>query len=374
MTAELDVDRLVMSADSLSDPPRRIGPEYERYIEYEGGVRRLPARGQDPSAEQLRALHQHMVIARAVDQEAIYLQRQGHLGVYASSRGQEAAQVGSAAALATSDWLFPSYREMGAAIVRGLPPESILHSWRGTWFAAHDVREHRFGLLTIPLATQAPHAVGLAFASKQDGHGDVVLCYLGDGATSEGDAHEAFNFASVFEVPVVFLIQNNQYAISVPLAKQTRASSLALKGGAYGMPGYRCDGNDVVAVHAATKEAVCRARAGEGPSIVEAVTYRMEPHTTSDDPQRYRTTEETASWAALDPITRLEEHLQRAGILDADGSDRATTAAATEATRVRHEIEHSPQAEPSELFEHVLARPSAQLDRQREEVERAFGS
>ena len=346
---------------------------YRRYVGDETGVTEQPGEAPPPDADIARGLYRSMRVARAVDREAIFLQRQGHLGVYASSLGQEAAQVGSAAAVERSDWIFPSYREMGAAIVRGLPPEAILHAWRGTWFADHDIHEHRFGLLTIPLATQALHAVGFAMASAQAGEPEVVLCYLGDGANSEGDAHEAYNFAAVFQVPVVFVVQNNQYAISVPLTRQTRVASFAHKGLAYGMPGFSCDGNDVLAVHGATREAVDRARQGLGPSIVEAVTYRMEAHTTSDDPSRYRADEEVAHWADRDPILRLESELEAAGLLGDELRDEVEHAATTEAARVRATIEGAVEPEPTDLFDHVLERRSPQLERQREEVHRAFG-
>lgn len=317
-------------------------------------------------------MYRAAVTARAVDQEAIYLQRQGHLGVYASSRGQEAIQVATATALAGDDWLFPSYRELGAAVARGLPPEHVLHPWRGTWFATHDPVEHRFGLLTIPLATQTLHAVGFALAGAHDDvRGEVVACFLGDGATSEGDAHEAWNLAAVFGLPVVFVVQNNGYAISVPVDRQTRAASLAHKAVGYGMAGFRCDGNDLRSSAAAVDAAVDRARRGDGPSIVEALTYRMEAHTTSDDPSRYRDDAEVASWRARDPIEQAERGLRQAGVLDDAGVEQTASAAAAEAARVRHVIESTPPTDPEELFEHVLATPSRQLRRAREEVRRA---
>jgi 2-oxoisovalerate dehydrogenase E1 component alpha subunit len=362
------VQDVLASLPAMPDGPAEPEPDYGRYLEDAHGVREQRCVAAVPEAALLLRWYRDMRIARGVDQEAIYLQRQGHLGTYASSKGQEAAQVGSASAARSSDWIFPSYREMGAAVSRGLPPEAILHAWRGTWFAVHDPAEHRFGLLTIPLATQALHATGLALASVQDGHDDVVLCYLGDGATSEGDAHEAFNFAAVFQLPVVFVIQNNQYAISVPVARQTRVRSLARKGFAYGMPGYTCDGNDVVAVHGAVGEAVERARQGLGPSIVEAVTYRMEAHTTADDPTRYRDAEEVARWQERDPITRLEVRLERQGLLDAATREHVDDLVATETARVRRTIVETEEVHPRELFEHVLASPSARLARQQQEV------
>lgn len=358
-----------LDATTVEEPtPAAPEADYGRYVEDATGVREERRSVPSPSDALLLSWYRDMSVTRAVDQEAIYLQRQGHLGTYASSKGQEAAQVGSASAARPTDWIFPSYREMGAAVTRGLPPEAILHAWRGTWFSTHDVEEHRFGLLTIPLATQTLHAVGLALASSQDGHDDVVLCYLGDGATSEGDAHEAFNFAAVFQLPVVFVIQNNQYAISVPVARQTRVPSLARKGFAYGMPGFTCDGNDVAVVHRAVTEAVDRARQGLGPSIVEAVTYRMEAHTTADDATRYRDDAEVARWKKLDPLDRLEARLQRRGLLDAVTREHVADLVATETARLRKVIVETEEAHPGELFEHVLAQPSARLTRQKQEV------
>ena len=350
-----------------------LDASYELYEGDDDGLQRRTVSATPPDPDRLLQRFASMVVARAVDQEAIYLQRQGHLGVYGSSRGQEAAQVGSAAALHDHDWLFPSYREMGAVVVRGLLPEDMLHPWRGTWFATHDVHSHRFGLLTIPLATQTLHAVGFALGLRQEGSDAVVLCYLGDGATSEGDAHEAFNFAAVLNVPVVFVIQNNQYAISVPVSRQSRVTALARRAYGYGMPGLRCDGNDVTAVEAATTDAVNRARSRSGPCLVEAVTYRMEAHTTSDDPSRYRSAEEVARWQALDPLARVEHHLRELGRLDDARLEEISHTANAEASRVRSAIESTVDVGPAELFDHVFAKPSPRLTRQREAVIRAFG-
>jgi 2-oxoisovalerate dehydrogenase E1 component alpha subunit len=319
----------------------------------------------DLKDEDFRNLYRYMVLARRVDKQAINLQRQGQLGVYASLLGQEAAQVGSAYALGPKDWVFPSYREMGAGLVRGVDPGKVLHLFRGTWLAGHDPGENHFGLLAIPIGTQALHAAGYAMAAKFDGSDLVVMCYFGDGATSEGDPHEAMNFAAVYHAPCIFFVQNNQYAISVPLSLQTKCPTIAHKAVGYGMPGLRCDGNDVLATYAVTKAAVERARSGEGPSLIEAVTYRMEAHTTADDPTRYRTPDELEEWKRRDPIARFETFLEKEGLLDeslrADIDDEAKRLA----KRMRDEIYDAPHGDPLELFEHVYVDPPATYEEQK---------
>src|SRR5437867_6781407 len=260
----------------------------------------------DLKEEDFRQIYRHMVVARRADQEGTNLQRQGELGVYTPLLGQEAAQIGSVYALSERDWIFPSYRELGAALFRGIDPPAIMHMFRGTVHGGDwDAREHRFAYYTVPIATQMLHAAGFARAVQIDKANIVVLTYFGDGATSEGDFHEACNYAGVWKVPVVFFCQNNQYAISVPLSKQTAAPTISAKALGYGFPGVRVDGNDVLASYVVTREAVRRARRGEGPTLIEAVTYRRGPHSTADDPTRYRTNEELKQWEALDPIARF---------------------------------------------------------------------
>lgn len=319
----------------------------------------------DLKDEDFRNLYRFMVLSRRVDKQAINLQRQGQLGVYASLLGQEAAQIGSAYALDFRDWIFPSYREMGAALVRGLDPGKTLHLYRGTWLSYHDPYESNFALLSIPIGTQALHAAGYAMAAKFDGADLVTLCYIGDGATSGGDPHEAMNFAAVFSAPCLFFVQNNQYAISVPLSAQTKAPTIAHKGVGYGMPGFRCDGNDVLATYAVTKTAVDRARRGEGPSLIEAVTYRMEAHTTADDPARYRTPEELEEWRRRDPIARFETFLKAEGLLDDELRAQIDEEAQTYARRMREEIYDAPHPDPLELFEHVYHDPPPSYAEQR---------
>jgi pyruvate dehydrogenase E1 component alpha subunit len=356
-----------MDAAPLTPDPATLLPPAEpvQLLDHQGVLHDVDDYPLDLKDEDFRNLYRFMVLARRVDKQAINLQRQGQLGVYASLLGQEAAQVGGAYALAEQDWVFPSYREMGAALVRGVDPGRILHLFRGTWLSDHDPHATHFGLLSIPIGTQALHAAGFAMGAKFDGKNLVVLSYFGDGATSEGDPHEAMNFAAVYDAPCVFFVQNNQYAISVPLSQQTRAPTIAHKAIGYGMPGYRCDGNDVLATYAVAKHAIERARDGQGPSLIEAVTYRMEAHTTADDATRYRTAEELAEWNALDPIARLETFLTKEGLLDDDLHAQIDAEAKSYAARMREEIYDAPHGDPLELFEHVYVDPPASYDEQR---------
>src|SRR6266571_6690388 len=251
--------------------------------------------------EDLRELYRLLMLTRRADLEATALQRQGELAVYPPLIGQEAAQVGSAFALEESDYIFPSYRELGAAVVRGVDLVEYLHFYRATWHGGtYDANAHRFGYVSVPVASQTLHAVGYAMGAKLDGLSLATLVYFGDGATSEGDFHEACNFAAVFRAPTVFLCQNNQWAISVPVARQTVAP-IWRKAEAYGFPGVLVDGNDVLAVHRATKEAATRAREDGVPTLIEALTYRLGPNSTADDATRYRSEEEVARWRSKDP-------------------------------------------------------------------------
>jgi 2-oxoisovalerate dehydrogenase E1 component alpha subunit len=344
------------------DPPIQV-------LADDGTLREVPGYPIDDLGDaDFRSLYRHMVVARRIDKQAINLQRQGQLGVYASLLGQEAAQVGGAYALGPDDWVFPSYREMGAALVRGVDPGQMLHQWRGTWLSGHDPYRHRFGLLSIPIGTQALHAAGFAMGARFDGRDVVVMAYFGDGATSEGDPHEGMNFAAVFDAPCVFFVQNNQYAISTPLSEQTRAPTIAHKAIGYGMPGLRCDGNDVLATYAVTRQAVERARRGEGPTLIEAVTYRMEAHTTADDPTRYRTPEEMEEWRRRDPIARFEAFLTARGLLDEDLKAQIDADTEVLARGIREEIYDAPHGDPLELFDHVFVEPTAELEAQRDQL------
>jgi pyruvate dehydrogenase E1 component alpha subunit len=318
-------------------------------------------------AATMRALYRYMAITRALDEEAATLQRQGELAVYPSLLGQEAAQVGSAAALADEDWIVPSYRELGAAVVRGIDPVEYLAFYRATWHGGMwNPLAHRFAPVCVPVASQIPHAVGLAMGAMLDDTGGCALVYFGDGATSQGDFHEGCNWAGVFHAPVVFFCQNNQWAISMPLQGQTSAP-IHRKALAYGFPGVQVDGNDVLAVHAAVREAADRARSGGGPSLIEAVTYRIGAHSTADDATRYRSASEVDHWRSLDPLARFRRSLQEAGAGD-DVLFGAVDAEAKElVARVRAGVVAMGPRPAGELFEWVYADAPATLAAQRDE-------
>ncbi len=309
----------------------------------------------------LRRLYGGLVRGRRYNAQATALTKQGRLAVYPSSTGQEACQVAAALVLEERDWLFPSYRDTLAAVARGLDPVQALTLLRGDWHTGYDPREHRIAPLCTPLATQLPHAVGLAHAARLQGDDVVALALVGDGGTSEGDFHEALNFAAVWQAPVVFLVQNNGFAISVPLARQTAAPSLAHKAVGYGMPGRLVDGNDAAAVHEVLGEAVANARAGGGPTLVEAVTYRVDAHTNADDDMRYRGQAEVEAWRAHDPIGLLEHELTERGLLDEAGIRAAREDAEAMAADLRERMNQDPALDPKDLFAHVYAQPTTQL-------------
>ncbi|MFG2134425.1 pyruvate dehydrogenase (acetyl-transferring) E1 component subunit alpha [Streptomyces sp. NPDC048751] len=314
--------------------------------------------------EQLRALYRDMVRARRVDAEATTLQRQGELGLWPSLLGQEAAQVGSAHALADGDHVFPSYREHGVALCRSVDPLHLLAMFRGANNGGWDPADHAFHLYTLVIGSQTLHATGYAMGVAQDGGDSAVMVYFGDGATSQGDVGEAFNFAAVYNAPLVFFCQNNQWAISEPNERQTRVP-LYQRAQGFGFPGVRVDGNDVLACLAVTRWALERARAGEGPTLIEAYTYRMGAHTTSDDPTRYRHDEEVREWAAKDPISRLKTHLGRSGWADEDflaDVDRESDALAA---RLRDRVRSMQAPAPTAMFEHVYADGHALVDEER---------
>jgi pyruvate dehydrogenase E1 component alpha subunit len=257
-----------------------------------------------------------MVLARTLDRRMLALQRQGRIGTYAMLEGQEAVQVGSALALEPHDFVFPSYREHGVQVTRGLPMEVLLAYWKGLPNAAWDIEKYRTGIVTVPIASQVPHAVGYSYMTKLRGEDVVIVAYFGDGATSEGDFHAGLNFAGVWKTPTVFLCANNLYAISVPYEKQTASETIAQKAEAYGFEGLRVDGMDPIAVYLATRLAVSRARAGNGPTLIEALTYRYGAHATADDPSLYRSNDEVEEWRAKDPIDRLRRFLEHRGEWD----------------------------------------------------------
>ncbi|HLU56888.1 MAG TPA: pyruvate dehydrogenase (acetyl-transferring) E1 component subunit alpha [Pseudonocardia sp.] len=317
-----------------------------------------------PAPEVLLDGYRRLVLARRLNDQASALVRQGRLAVYPSSHGQEACQVAAAAVLAETDWLFPTYRDAAAIAARGVDPAEVLVLLRGDWHCGYDPIATRVAPQATPLATQLPHAVGVGHAARLKGEDTVVMALCGDGATSEGDFHEALNFAAVFASPVVFLVQNNKYAISVPLTRQTAAESLAAKGTGYGVPAVRVDGNDLAALTVVLTEAVARARRGEGPTLVEADTYRIQAHTNADDPSRYRDEAEVEQWRPRDPLLRLRAHLTTTGVLTPEREAEITAAAEEMAARLRERMGRDSAPDPAELFAHVYSTPTPQLREQ----------
>lgn len=320
-------------------------------------------------AETLLDLYRKMVLARRFDVQVTALTKQGRLATYPSAYGQEACEIGAVAALTPADWLFPTYRDSIALLTRGIEPGDILAAFRGDWHNGYDQHAHRTAAQATPLATQTLHAVGLSHAARLRHDPIVALTFLGDGATSEGDAHEAFNFAAVWQTPTVFVVQNNQFAISVPLERQTRAATLADKAVGYGMPGYHVDGNDIAAMYAVTSAAVERARNGGGPTLIEGVTYRIEAHTNSDDPTRYRAARDVEHWKRRDPIERLEKYLVSEGALTEALRTEIADAAEELAARTRDVMTTEAEIDPLELFDHVYGRERAALLEQRAGLE-----
>jgi pyruvate dehydrogenase E1 component alpha subunit len=269
----------------------------------------------DLPEELLLRLHHYMILGRRFDERMLQLQRQGRIGTFAPIKGQEASQLGVVAAMTEKDWMVPSFREMGAALWRGAAMDDILLV-NGGFYQGNEIPEDARTLpVSVPVGTQPLHAVGLGYAIKYRGNDEVVATFFGDGATSEGDFHEALNFSGVWQTPVLFVCQNNQWAISIPRHKQTISETIAQKALAYGIEGIQVDGNDILAVYSAAQEAVERARAGEGPTLIEAVTYRLSMHTTADDPTKYRDEDEVEKWSKRDPIPRFQNYLKDKGIL-----------------------------------------------------------
>jgi len=314
------------------------------------------------SDEELISLYKWMVQARVFDQRALKLQRQGRIGTYAPLSGQEAAQVGSACALAEQDWIYPSYREGAACFVRGFPMKNFFLYTMGHLNGTDAAGAHVFPVQII-IAAQCLHAVGGAWASKYKKEDSVSVAYLGDGGTSEGDFHEAMNFAGVYKLPMVFFVQNNQWAISVPVRKQTGSKTIAQKALAYGMAGVQVDGNDVLAVYTAMKQALNRARKGE-PVLIEAVTYRQGPHTTADDPTKYREGSDVEHWLAKDPLKRMKAFIVEKGIwneaLDKEEYERADQMV----TEAFEQALNTPKSSTKEVFDLVYEQKTSQLKEQ----------
>jgi 2-oxoisovalerate dehydrogenase E1 component alpha subunit len=363
---------------SLTTAPVRVPetgtPEWE---DFDGLVQLISVDGQrtvgcpywelvaDVDGGQLCDLYRDMVVVRRIDAEAMALQRQGELALWAPLLGQEAAQVGSARALRSDDFVFPSYREHGVAYCLGVDPVQMLRLWRGAGLSGWDPVVHGIATPAIVVGSQPLHATGYALGVTLDGARSAVLTYFGDGATSEGDVAEAFGFAASFRVPVVFFCQNNQWAISEPVRLQSH-TSIAQRGQGYGIPGVQVDGNDVLAVLAATRLALARASAGQGPTLLEAVTYRMGPHTTSDDPTRYRSTSEDEEWRVKDPLARLSALLHAEGLVDDGFEQDVETEADAVAAALRAGCLSMPDPEPADLFAHVYVEPHTLVQEEKE--------
>jgi 2-oxoisovalerate dehydrogenase E1 component alpha subunit len=314
----------------------------------------------DLTAGQVRGLFRDMVLTRRIDTEAMALQRQGELGLWAPLLGQEAAQIGTAHALAPEDFVFPSYREHGIAFCRGVTVTDLLKLWRGTEHGGWNADEVRMAGYAIVIGTQTLQAVGYAMGVQRDDAAEAVLACFGDGATSQGDVNEAFVWAGAQNAPVVFLCQNNQWAISAPIETQTRVP-LYRRAYGFGFPGVRVDGNDVFACLAVARQALTRARHGEGPTLIEALTYRMSAHTSSDDPTRYRTSAELEAWRLKDPIERVRAYISKTELAGDDFFEAVDAEADALGRQVRTDCRALPDPHPQAIFEHVYAGAHEQL-------------
>lgn len=318
------------------------------------------------SPDEVRTMYWHMIVGRALDRKMIAMQRQGRLGTFASTEGQEACQAGSAIQLRKQDWMAIAFRESVACMLRGIPPVQILRYWGGDERGSVVDADQRTLPVSIPIASQCVHAVGLAYASKLQQRDEVTLVYFGDGATSEGEFHEALNIGADLQVPVIFFCQNNQYAISVPRSKQSHSRTLAQKAVAYDIPTVQVDGNDVFAVWKATNDAIARAKRGEGPSFIEAVTYRLGNHTTSDDYKHYRSEEEVAAWRKKDPVDRLRKFMEKRGWWNQEHEHGAWKHAEEIIEQAVKDYEATPPQEPGEMFDYTYATLPPLLKEQKE--------
>ena len=331
--------------------------------------------GDDPGLdpELYQQMYRKMVLARVLDRRMLALQRQGRLGTYAMLEGQEAVQIGSALALKPDDFVFPSYREHAVQVTRGLPIEVLLAYWKGLPNSGWDMHKYRTGIVTVPIATQLPHAVGYSYVTKLRGEDTVTAVYFGDGATSEADFHAAMNFAGVWKTPTVFICANNLYAISVPYEKQTASETIAQKAAAYGFDGFRVDGMDPIAMYLATRIAVRRARKGQGPTLIEAMTYRYGPHATADDPARYRSREEEEKWRQRDPIERLRRFLESRGEWDERVGEKVARETADQVEAAITAIESEPLPGRDDAIRHGFHRIPAHVVDQLHAMQKTHG-
>ena len=319
------------------------------------------------SDEQVQQSYEHMTVCRQYDEVAFKLQRSGRMGTFPQNKGQEAAAIGSAlAARKGQDWLVPAYRENAALFMHGLPMHSVLTYWMGDERGSQIPEGVKITPLSVPIGTHMLHATGIAWAAKMRKEDSVTLTYFGDGATSEGDFHEAANFAGVVQAPCIFICQNNSWAISVPREKQTASETFAQKALAYGIPTIQVDGNDLFAMYLATKEAHDRARKGEGPTFIEAVTYRLADHTTADDASRYRDTSELDAWKAKDPLIRLRKYLENKGLWDDEKQEALDAKAKAIVQEVVKTAEEMPKPDVNDIFDYTFAEIPESLRVQRD--------
>ena len=323
-----------------------------------------PGEKEPINEQETLALYQKMLFIRLADQRCLMLQRQGRFGTYAPIWGQEACQIGSTYVLQKGDWVFPAFREIGAILMMGIPLKSFFLYWMGNEAGSHAPEGINVMPVSIPVGTHPLHAVGAAWAAKIKGDKIVTIAYFGDGATSKGDFHEAMNFAGVFKTSTIFFCQNNQFAISVPRSMQTASKTIAQKAIAYGFDGIQIDGNDLFAVITATKEAAEKARSGGGSTLIEGVTFRFGPHTTADDPTKYRTEKEIEPWKPLDPLVRLRLYLKEKGLWNEEVENRMTEEAQKEIDQAVKEAEAIPTPDVEEIFKDVFAEMTPPLKEQ----------
>ena len=368
----VDADGAITAAPGSASLDGQAGSRVEtvQLLTPEGERLEHPDYPLELSADEVKGLYRDLVLVRRIDTEAIALQRQGELGIWASLLGQEAAQVGSGRALGPRDMAFPTYREHGVAWCRGVDPIKLLELYRGVSHGGWDPAEHNFHLYTIVIGAQTLHTTGYAMGIQRDGlvgeDGEAAIVYFGDGATSQGDVNEAFIWASVFNAPVVFFCQNNQWAISEPLERQSRIP-LYQRARGFGFPGVRVDGNDVFACLAVTRKVMQAAREGQGPTLIEAFTYRMGAHTTTDDPTRYRLAAELEAWKLKDPVERVKAYLVRTGAADQAFFEAVDAEAADVGRSVRQGCLAMPDPSPMAMFENVYSEPTELLRAEREQ-------